>query len=154
MYDQYHLRELAQRDSRYKIEAYYYILETLDFARSQLRMGRPVTEPAPDKNAAGEEEADEPEEVSSHITGQELCEAFRIRSVWMFGYMAKTVLNQWGIHTTDDVGEIVYNMVKDRKIRVTTKDRQEDFHDIFDFQKAFCDDFRIQDDEVMTETIF
>jgi len=153
MYDQLQLRELVQRDPRYKIEAYYYVLETLDFARSELRMGRPVEQTA-DKNGPAEEEADEPEETSSHITGQELCEAIRVRSAWMFGYMAKTVLNRWGIHTTDDVGEIVYNMVNERKIRVTTKDRREDFHEVFDFQKVFCDDFRIQDEEVMAEMIF
>lgn len=147
MFDTYKLRELTVQDPRYRVEAYYFILETLDFARTQLQMGHnAVSQSMPELAGAEEDdEADEPEESSSHITGQELCEALRIRATWMFGYMAKTVLNRWGIHTTDDVGEIVYNMVRNHKIRVTAEDSLEDFRGVYDFQTVFCDEFSIGD---------
>lgn len=146
IFDTHKLRELTTQDPRYRVEAYYYILETLDFAQTQLQMGRSaVSRSVAEAVHADEEEADEPEESSSHITGQELCEALRIRAIWMFGYMAKTVLNRWGIYTTDDVGEIVFNMVRNRKIRITAEDSLEDFRGIYDFQKVFCDEFSIGD---------
>ena len=148
MLDQLQLREIVLQDPRYKIDAYYFILETLDFARTHLRMGRAVKERAP---SVWEEEADEPEDGTSHISGADWCEALRIRSQWMFGFMAKTVLNQWGIHTTDDVGRIVYNMVDHHKIRVAAEDRPEDFHAVYDFQEAFCDEFCIAKEEYFAE---
>ncbi|MDO4551507.1 MAG: hypothetical protein Q4C96_09700 [Planctomycetia bacterium] len=149
MYDQYQLREIVKEDPRFKVEAYYYVLETLDFARSRLHMGKVAKSERFPQNS--ETDADDPEEVSSHITGQELCEALRIRSVWMFGYMAKTVLNQWGVFTTDDFGTIVYNMVKHNKIRVTAEDSPDDFREVYDFQEVFCSNFCIDDDEICAD---
>lgn len=144
MKDHLQLRSIIERDSRYKLEAYYYVLETLDFARSQLGMGH--CEPAAVSFSSGDEELDEPENVVLHISGGELCEAIRIRALGMFGLMAKTVFQQWGITTTDDFGEIVYNMVEAGKIQAASNDCREAFHQLYDFQKVFCDDFSFHED--------
>ena len=32
-----------------------------------------------------------------HVSGQELCEAIREYALLQYGYLAKTVLNSWGI---------------------------------------------------------
>ncbi len=143
MFDQLQLHSLVEKDPRYRLSAYYYVLETLDFARSQLGMGCSVPRiPSPRRRpSAHEEENDEPESNLQHITGPELCEALQIRAKWMFGFMAKVVFNQWGIYTTDDFGEIVYNMVEAGKVRVATGDRKEDFHQVFDFETTFCDKY-------------
>ena len=140
MYDQLQLHSIVERDSRYKLGAYYYVLETLDFARAQLGMGESAALPV--GSPAGDEDSDEPECSLQHISGAELCEAIQIRAQWMFGFMAKTVFNQWGVFTTDDFGEIVFNMVEAGKIRVASGDRKEDFHNIFDFQTAFCENYQ------------
>ena len=55
--------------------------------------------------------------------------------------MAKVVLNSWGIKSTSDIGEIVYNMINVDLMRKSPADRREDFDDVFDFQKAFRDEF-------------
>ena len=47
-----------------------------------------------------------------HITGQQLCEASRQLALEQYGMMAKVVLNSWGVHTTGDLGEIVYNLIR------------------------------------------
>ncbi|MDO4574818.1 MAG: hypothetical protein Q4D98_06350 [Planctomycetia bacterium] len=137
MIDHLQLRSILDRDSRYKLNAYYYVLETLDFARSELGMGH-LTERNPH---TADEENDEPENLARHITGEELCEALKIRATWMFGYMAKTVFQQWGITTTDDFGEIVYNMIEAGKMRAADGESRADFHDLYDFQTVFCDAF-------------
>ncbi len=140
MFDQLQLHSIVEKDPRYRLNAYYYVLETLDFARSQLGMGCSAGQ-LPSRQRPGDEEKDEPDSNLQHITGAELCEAIRIRARWMFGYMAKTVFNQWGVYTTDDFGEIIFNMVDAGKVRTAPGDKKEDFAGIYDFQKAFCDTF-------------
>jgi len=44
-----------------------------------------------------------------HVTGQSLCEGLRKLALEKWGRMAMVVLNAWGIKTTSDFGEIVYN---------------------------------------------
>ena len=47
-----------------------------------------------------------------HLTGQELCEAIRQYAVEEFGYLAKSVLNSWGVYKTRDFGNIVFNLIE------------------------------------------
>ena len=78
--------------------------------------------------------------VERHLTGQELCEAARQDAIQQYGYLARTVLGTWGLRNTADFGEIVFNMIEIGQMRKTRKDRREDFHDVYDFQDAFCRD--------------
>lgn len=57
-----------------------------------------------------------------------------------YGYLARTVLGTWGIRTTADLGEIVFNMIKIGQMRKTRKDKREDFHNVYDFAEAFLRD--------------
>jgi uncharacterized repeat protein (TIGR04138 family) len=57
--------------------------------------------------------------------------------------MAKTVLNSWGIHGTGDFGEIVFNLIRFGRMRKTKEDRREDFDDVYDFETAFEQQFKI-----------
>ena len=93
-----------------------------------------------------EEEDDEAEGPQRHVTGQELCEAIRRFALQQFGLMAKTVLNSWGVYKTGDFGEIVFNMIKIGRMRKTPHDRREDFDEVYDFETAFDEEFRIQVD--------
>lgn len=132
------IAQLAQEDKRYKLDAYVFVFEALHFAQEKLQMGREApSEPLP----ASGEETENP--VGRHVTGQELCEAIRQYALRQYGYMAKTVLNSWGVHTTRDFGEIVFNLIKIGQMRKTAEDRIEDFDQVYDFQTAFVDQFRI-----------
>ena len=57
--------------------------------------------------------------------------------------MAKTVLNSWGVHSTSDFGEIVFNLIRIGHFRKTRDDRREDFDHQFDFDTALEREFRI-----------
>ena len=50
--------------------------------------------------------------------------------------MAKTVLENWGIHKTGDFGEIVFNLIRIGQMRKTPHDCREDFNDVYDFVGA------------------
>ena len=131
---------LLQEDRRYKPEAYIFIFEALSYAQNVLGMGAEKPGELPSHAAA----ADEAEESAErHVTGQELCEAIRQYALHQYGYMAKIVLNSWGLNTTGDFGEVVFNLIRIGKMRKTPSDTRVDFNDIYNFDTAFRDDFRI-----------
>jgi uncharacterized repeat protein (TIGR04138 family) len=85
-----------------------------------------------------------------HITGAELAEGIRVYALQELGPMAKHVLNSWGVTTTRDFGEIVFDLVEAGHLRKTEDDRIEDFEDCYDFatvfERDYFDDRRALDD--------
>ncbi len=88
---------------------------------------RPCTTPrtcwawAPRAQRAGRAGRADEEETGPqrHVTGQELCEAIRRYALEQYGYMAKMVLNNWGLRGTGDFGEIVFNLIRIGRMRKT-----------------------------------
>jgi uncharacterized repeat protein (TIGR04138 family) len=112
------VREIVRRDARYRAEAYAFLLEALDFTIQRRGKGR------------------------KHVSGPELLEGFRDFAVQQFGLLARAVLAEWGITTTDDVGEMVFALIEEDLLQKTADDRREDFHALFDFVEAFDREFR------------
>ncbi len=61
--------------------------------------------------------------------------------------MARTVLHLWGIHKTDDIGEIVFNLIDAELMSRTAEDTRADFHEVFDLDAALVHGYRIELDE-------
>ncbi|MFO1066590.1 MAG: Minf_1886 family protein [Pirellulales bacterium] len=112
--------ELLQQDQRFHLEAYQFVREALAYAQDVLKMPHPVAH-----------------EGDRHLTGQQLCEAIRQYALDQFGFMAKTVLNSWGVYSTGDFGEIVYNLIRIKQMKKSESDRREDFDDVYEFDSAF-----------------
>jgi uncharacterized repeat protein (TIGR04138 family) len=130
------IARLLETDRRYKFEAYVFLFEALNYAQNVLQMGEDSpTEPIEQEEATPGEQ--------HHVSGQELCEAIRCFALQQYGYMAKTVLNSWGIHATNDFGEIVFNLIRIGQMRKTPSDTQVDFDNIYDFDVAFKQQFKI-----------
>ena len=72
-----------------------------------------------------------------HITGRELTEGVRELALGQYGVLAKTVLEHWGIHETQDVGDVVFAMVEQGILVKEDDDSLTDFADVFDFEEAF-----------------
>ena len=72
-----------------------------------------------------------------HISGVELAHGVRELALRQYGPMARTVLGHWGIHSTEDLGEIVFAMVECGVLIKREEDRREDFQGLFDFEEAF-----------------
>ena len=109
--------EITRKDGRYSPQAYYFIFDALDYTIQRLRKVR-------------------------HVTGTELLEGIRHYATEHFGFLAKTVLEEWGLTRTDDFGEVVFNLVEAGLLSRTDKDTREDFKDVFDFEEAFENEFR------------
>ncbi len=132
------IARLLREDKRYPLAAYIFLFEALHYAQNTLGMGaESATEPAPQGPEAQQEQQPE-----RHVTGQELCEAIRRYALRQYGYMAKTVLNSWGVRRTGDFGEIVFNLIRIGRMRKTKDDRREDFDNLYDFETAFRQGFK------------
>ncbi len=144
------LFQLLQRDRRYTLDAYLFVLESLSFAQESLGMGQePAAEELEPLPRGEGESAGDPRPrsgrrrrraVERHVSGQQLCEAARLYGLQQYGYLAPTVLATWGLRRTADIGEIVFNMIEIGQMRKTRADKREDFHDVYCFEEAFSRD--------------
>lgn len=106
---------------RYHRNAYLFVFSALQF--TQERLNRTA--------------ADVLREEEAHINGRELCEGFRDLALQKFGMLTTTVLNRWGVHSTEDIGRIVFELIERGEMRKTENDSLDDFDDVYDFDEAF-----------------
>jgi uncharacterized repeat protein (TIGR04138 family) len=133
------LLQLINQDRRYPIEAYLFIREALAFASDAKELGTFAAR-EPEQPDCGDETGKRSRR-ERHLTGQELCEAIRQFAVNQYGYMAKVVLNRWGIRETRDFGEIVYNMINVGIMKKSNRDRKSHFDGVYDFDDVFENEF-------------
>jgi uncharacterized repeat protein (TIGR04138 family) len=127
--------QLLQNDQRYKLEAYQFVRDGLAYAQEVLQLG--------DRKLTSEDPSGEGPRVEQHLSGQQLCEAIRQYAIAQYGLLAKTVLNSWGLHSTSDFGEVVYNLIRVGLMKKSKSDRREDFNDCYEFDQAFVNGFQI-----------
>jgi uncharacterized repeat protein (TIGR04138 family) len=125
------LAEVASRDSRFAYESYEFVLDALAF--TQKKLGREPREVPPDRKA----------EAVHHVSGRELLLGIRDFALREFGLMARTVFHMWGIESTDDFGDIVFNLVEANLMSTSSQDRRGDFHAVYDLDRALVQDLRV-----------
>jgi uncharacterized repeat protein (TIGR04138 family) len=103
---------LCDRDPRYKADSYEFVMQALQFTQKKLK--RP-----------------------GHVSGRELLDGIRQYALKTYGPMARTVLEYWGIRTTEDFGNIVFNMIAVKLFSKTEDDTIDDFKDVYRFESAF-----------------
>jgi uncharacterized repeat protein (TIGR04138 family) len=106
------LKCVAARDGRYHINAYRFVYEALDYTVKQLEKKR-------------------------HISGRELLEGIKNLAIEQFGALAVMVFDVWGLHKTDDFGNIVFNLVEAEMMSRSEDDTRDDFHDVYQFKDVF-----------------
>lgn len=115
---------LRRREPRFSLEAYLFVFEALEFTIQ--RLGR--------QEAMGTER---------HITGRELLEGVRLLARQQFGPLSRHVLNAWGFHRTEDVGEVVFLLVSEGLLKKRESDSMADFTSGYDFREAFERNYQI-----------
>ncbi len=121
------LLNINRKDSRYSLQAYYFVFEALDFTVNKLG-----------KNPGSSKETER------HVTGQQLLEGIKEFAVEQFGYMARPALEIWGIKRCEDFGEIVFNLVEGGLMGKTNTDTKDDFKGCYDFKTAFDESFQLK----------
>jgi uncharacterized repeat protein (TIGR04138 family) len=121
--------DIIRRDRRYAYEAYDFVFEAL--GHTQRMVGRVPL-------------GGEPATPEHHVSGKEILEGAADLAREEFGFLARTVFHQWGIHRTDDLGEIVFNLIEAGLLSKTDTDTRADFHDVFDLDRALSEGFAIR----------
>ena len=70
-------------------------------------------------------------------SGKELLDGIRLYALKSFGPMVPTMLEAWGIHSCEDFGEIVFNMIKYQVANKSESDSRDDFKGGYNFDDAF-----------------
>lgn len=80
-------------------------------------------------------------ESPRHLEGAELAEAVRQLALDTYGLMSRTVLEHWGVHSTSDLGDIVYLLVENDVLITRPADSREDFEGLYSFDQAFEEEY-------------
>lgn len=107
------LEQVAKADGRYNPKAMKFVYEGLGFTVEKY-YGEP-----------------------GHVSGQKLCEGLGELAISKWGRLAMLVLAEWGVHCTEDFGEIVYLMIDNQWMNAQPDDTKEDFIKVYDFEKFF-----------------
>src|SRR5271170_744625 len=110
------IRKIVAADDRYQFEAYLFVQEAIDFTQKSLGRHK---------------------QAQKHVGGKELLHGIRDYALAKFGPMTPTVLSEWGIHSCEDFGEIVFNMIQHNQAIQSQSDSRDDFKDGYNFDEAF-----------------
>jgi uncharacterized repeat protein (TIGR04138 family) len=115
------VERIVETDPRYDSEAYDFVKEALEFTIKQKK----------------KDQAD----PSAHVTAAELMDGFRQYALKEFGPMVMTVLEHWRVTCSEDVGNIVFNLIGAGVFGKTESDQPRDFQATIDFRTAFIAPF-------------
>ena len=113
--------QIIEQNPRYDREAYRFVKEALEFTIKQR------------KRALAES--------SHHVNAADLLDGFRQFALKEVGPMTSTVLDYWGVRSSEDVGQIVFDLIGAGVFGKTESDSLEDFRGGLDFQAAFVQPF-------------
>ena len=147
------LPRIIAGDPRYTIEGYAFVLEALHHARHHklkalARFRDQAGTASPGDKARPRRSRGQRSPQSGHVTGRELCEAVRKLALRQYGLLAVTVLGHWGIRSTSEIGDIVYNMIATGDLEKTPSDSRSDFDNLFDFETALRPKLVLSKDDV------
>jgi uncharacterized repeat protein (TIGR04138 family) len=117
------IQNVRRRDRRFSRNAYYFVLDALDYTMTHL--GR-----------------DELTGEDRHIGGKELIGGIREYAADQFGPMATIVFERWGVRSSADFGEIVFNLIDAELLSRRPTDSRLDFVDGTDFRETFANKHR------------
>ena len=115
--------QIRRRDRRFARQAYYFALDALDF--TMVHLGR--------DRKTGEER---------HVGGRDLVLGIQELGAEQFAPMAAVVFHRWGVRTTEDFGEVVFNLIDAGLLSRRPSDSRLDFASGIDFEQVFEEKFR------------
>jgi uncharacterized repeat protein (TIGR04138 family) len=115
------LESIIGNDPRYQRDAYVFLRDALDFTTKQQKKIKGVS--------------------VRHVSGPQLLDGVRRYALKEFGPMVMTVFDNWGIHSCEDVGNIVFNLIGAGVFGKTEDDSIEDFKNVYRFEEAFVKPF-------------
>ena len=126
------LESVVGSDPRYQRDGYIFLRDAHDFTTKQQKKIKGVS--------------------VRHVTGPELLDGVRHYALKEFGPMVMTVFDSWGIRSCEDVGHMVFNLIRAGVFGKTEQDSIEDFKNVYDFEEAFVKPFAPEKPETVKPT--
>jgi uncharacterized repeat protein (TIGR04138 family) len=111
--------QICDVDPRYKSDAYEFLMEALAYTQRRYKRYK-------------------------HVSGEELLEGIKQLLMHKFGPLTLLVLNHWGIKSTEDFGNIVFNLVDNKILSKDSEDNIDSFQNGYDFNEVFDRGYRKQ----------
>ncbi len=111
--------QICERDQRYPYDAYDFVMDALSHTQKKFQRIK-------------------------HVTGEELLEGIKDLLLERFGPMTLPVLDYWGVRSTEDIGNIVFNLVENRVLNKNEDDCVDQFRNGYDFNEVFDKGYRSQ----------
>ncbi len=73
----------------------------------------------------------------------DLLDEFRETVLDQYGPLSYTVLTEWGVSCTEDVGEMMFNLAESKRVEREEGDTSESFAGRFDFKEEFLGPYEI-----------
>jgi uncharacterized repeat protein (TIGR04138 family) len=112
------IEDLAERDGRFKKDAYLFIYDALQYTVDKL----------------GKTELPDEER---HISGRDLLYGISEYAMDQLGPLTRSVFAHWGVHQTRDFGAMVFNLIDANMMGRTDEDSIADFTEVYDFAEEF-----------------
>lgn len=116
------VEDILQKNTRYQPQAYFFVHDAMDHTIKKFQRLH-----ARDQN--------------THLSAEELLNGLRECTLKEFGPMGKLVLNEWGLHSCVDFGQIVFELVEHGVLGKKETDTLEDFDGHWSFDDAFVAPF-------------
>ena len=105
------VERIRATDGRYARDAYPFVMGSLDFTMKRIGVRR-------------------------HVSAAELVRGLCDNAKHRFGLFAHTVLAKWGLETSDDVGEVVFQLIDAGILSRQESDARSDFERVVDFHEV------------------
>lgn len=102
--------EEAAKEQGYDPKVFHFVLTSLEYVMSQLPQRQ-------------------------HINGQTLAKGVKSLAMANFGPLARTVLEDWGVHSTEDLGRVVKVLVQEGVMQQSEGDSIHDFESVYSFDE-------------------
>ena len=113
------IETICGRDPRYKEDAYEFVMEALSYTQKKFNRVK-------------------------HVQGDELLQGMKELLLERFGPLTLSVLKHWGINSTEDFGNIVFNLVENKVLSKNEEDSIESFKNAYNFEEVFDQGYRQQ----------
>jgi uncharacterized repeat protein (TIGR04138 family) len=112
---------IIAEDPRFHRDVYAFVRDALDFTVKHQK-----------KNKEG---------VSHHVTPTQLLDGIRLFAIKEYGPMVSTVFGYWNVQSCEDLGHIVFNMIRKKILGKNDTDTLDQFRQGYDFHEAFVAPF-------------
>lgn len=116
------IQSVVLKDKRYDAAAYFFLKDALDFTV---------------KKAAESNDGEH-----RHVSAKELAQGFHNYAIEEFGPMASTMMSEWGVTETLDIGNMVFLLIEEGIFGKQDSDTLEEFTNVFPLLKSLDDPFR------------